>query len=141
MSTSGPELRIGDAEREAALSSLGEHFAAGRLTKEEYDERAEQVWRARTRSGLDPLFADLPPTGGAGARIPAPAAQSRGSRGRSRRFPLLPVLLVAVGVAVLVGSPWPVLFVVAGLWWAGAAFRRQAHHRPGFSGCHAGRSR
>ena len=37
----GPELRIGDAEREATISALGEHYAAGRLTKEEYDERSD----------------------------------------------------------------------------------------------------
>ena len=37
----GPELRIGDDDREAAVTALGEHYAAGRLTKEEYDERAD----------------------------------------------------------------------------------------------------
>jgi hypothetical protein len=40
------EMRIGDAEREAAVTALGEHFAAGRLTKEEYDERSGRAWTA-----------------------------------------------------------------------------------------------
>src|SRR3954470_5745945 len=54
-------VRIGDAEREAAASSLGEHFAAGRLTHDEFDERLEQAWAARVGADLEPLFADLPP--------------------------------------------------------------------------------
>ena len=40
-------LRIGDADREHAAAALGEHFATGRLSKEEYDERAQRVWEAR----------------------------------------------------------------------------------------------
>ena len=59
-STGATEPRIGDAEREAAVTSLGEHYAAGRLTKEEFDERSDQAWAARTAAGLWPLFADLP---------------------------------------------------------------------------------
>jgi dihydropyrimidinase len=31
-----PQLRIGDAERDSAATALGEHYAAGRLTKEEF---------------------------------------------------------------------------------------------------------
>lgn len=58
--TPRPEVRIGDAEREAAVAALGEHYAAGRLTKEEYDERAGIAWTAKTNSALWPLFADLP---------------------------------------------------------------------------------
>ena len=56
----GPEMRIGDAEREAAVQALGEHFAAGRLTKDEFDERSASAYAARTASALRPLFVDLP---------------------------------------------------------------------------------
>ena len=55
---SGTELRIGDAERDSAVGSLGDHFAAGRLSKEEFDERSDSAGRARTQSELDHLFAD-----------------------------------------------------------------------------------
>src|SRR5680860_581040 len=58
-----PEPRIGDAERAAAASALGEHFASGRLTREEYDERSTEVWSARTNADLRPMFLDLPPLG------------------------------------------------------------------------------
>ena len=54
------EIRIGDAEREQAVSALGEHYLAGRITQEEYDERAAAAWTAKTVSQLQPLFWDLP---------------------------------------------------------------------------------
>ncbi|MET0520955.1 MAG: DUF1707 domain-containing protein, partial [Jiangellaceae bacterium] len=54
------QLRIGDAERDNAAQALGEHYATGRISKEEYEERSEQVWAARFQADLEPLFADLP---------------------------------------------------------------------------------
>lgn len=53
-------LRIGTAEREEATRALGEHFAAGRLTTAEYEQRVSGVIEARTRADVRPLFADLP---------------------------------------------------------------------------------
>ncbi len=57
---SQPPLRIGDAEREAAVRELGEHYAAGRLDAAEYEERTTAAYAARTADDLTPLFADLP---------------------------------------------------------------------------------
>ncbi|MEV7006260.1 DUF1707 domain-containing protein [Streptosporangium sp. NPDC051022] len=54
------DLRIGDAERDAAMAALREHYAQGRLTHEELDERLELVLSARTGRDLAPAFADLP---------------------------------------------------------------------------------
>ncbi len=72
------QIRIGDAERDAAMTSLGEHMRAGRLSPEEYSERAATVAVARYDSDLAPLFSDLP---SAAPRI-TDARQSRpGSRG------------------------------------------------------------
>lgn len=56
---SGP-IRIGNAEREDAVERLGEHFAAGRLTEDEYTERSEQAYAAQTERDLSSLFTDLP---------------------------------------------------------------------------------
>ena len=53
-------IRLSDAEREAAAADLGEHFAQGRLTADEHAERLEQVWGARTRGEIAPIFRDLP---------------------------------------------------------------------------------
>jgi hypothetical protein len=54
------EIRIGDAERTAAAQELGEHFAQGRLTPDEHQERLDRVMGARTAAELTPVFADLP---------------------------------------------------------------------------------
>ncbi len=108
------ELRIGDAERESAVAALGEHYVAGRLTKEEFDDRTAVAWQARTHADVRPLFVDLPllqpqeP-----ARPRAAVTPSRGSRPRGGP-PLLPILLLAVVVmGVLNLAPWPLLIVLA----------------------------
>ena len=54
------DLRLSDAEREQAAADLGEHYAQGRITTEEHRERLDQIWAARTRRELGPIFADLP---------------------------------------------------------------------------------
>ncbi len=117
-----PELRIGDAERENAVSALSEHYVAGRLTKDEYDERSAVAWTARTSSDLAPLFADLPPLHQPrrpAVPAPRPAPPSRPSGRGGGRFPLLPLIAIFVGLALLT-KLWVVLLVVGVLWWAGA---------------------
>jgi len=115
-----PELRIGDREREIAASALGDHFAEGRITREEYDERSAVVWSARTESDLRTVFADLPGPHQGFPRRPRPApdaAADRRSHGSGHfRFPLLPVILVIVGVAMLADA-WPVLLLLGLVWW------------------------
>ena len=65
-------IRIGTAERDAAIQALGEHMSAGRLDADEYGDRVAAASAARYRSDLEPLFADLP--GGAGALSAAPSS-------------------------------------------------------------------
>lgn len=52
--------RIGDAERDQTTSALSEHYAAGRLTYEEFDQRVGMATHARTQMELDLLLHDLP---------------------------------------------------------------------------------
>ena len=115
-----PELRIADADRDAAVEALGEHYLVGRLTKEEYDERAARALAARTASELRPLFADLPRRGGDPAVELPPQERGttwdaprvvRGGWGFARAHPLLGVL-----VALLVLSQWPVVLAVVLVW-------------------------
>lgn len=54
------ELLIGHDEREWAFEALAAHLKAGRLTTEEYGERAETLNAARTRGEVHALFTDLP---------------------------------------------------------------------------------
>jgi len=115
-SQAGP-VRIGDAERDRAIAALGDHFAAGRLSREEFDERVETAMQARFDHDLDPLFADLP--------VPVPEQFVAGPR-RPAVWPILMwlmplVLLAAVITAVLVNAPFILwgffwVFLFSGLW-------------------------
>jgi hypothetical protein len=115
----GP-VRIGDAERDSAVSALGDHFAAGRLTREEFDERIDKAMQARFQSDLQPLFADLP---GPAAERPPAAGWPTGAPPRVPIFVLfLPVLIVALIVtAIALGAPWMLwgmfwLFILSRFW-------------------------
>jgi hypothetical protein len=58
---SGPsEMLAANADRERAIDVLKAGFAEGRLTKDEYDDRAARVHAARTYGQLGALIADLP---------------------------------------------------------------------------------
>ncbi|HEY6787878.1 MAG TPA: DUF1707 domain-containing protein [Trebonia sp.] len=59
------DIRVSDADRDAAIAELSEHFQAGRLTQEEFGERSGLALRARTGNDLSELFTDLPPIGAA----------------------------------------------------------------------------
>lgn len=54
------DIRVGDAERSAALDKLGTLFADGYLDVSEFEERTAQAAVARTRGELATLFDDLP---------------------------------------------------------------------------------
>ncbi|NRQ30967.1 DUF1707 domain-containing protein [Nonomuraea sp. NN258] len=54
------DLRIGDAEREQTMAALREHFAQGRLTHEELDERLDRALAAKTARDLAAVTSDLP---------------------------------------------------------------------------------
>ncbi|WP_165444723.1 DUF1707 domain-containing protein [[Pseudopropionibacterium] massiliense] len=56
-------LRIGDAERDEAITLLREHMSAGRITAEEFDERMSSALTAKTKGELTALFNDLPGRG------------------------------------------------------------------------------
>jgi Domain of unknown function (DUF1707) len=125
-------LRIGDADRDRAVAALGDHFAEGRLTADEFDDRSSRAWQARTADDLAPLFADLP-----GARaVLEPAQRERPwaprrhpAFGAGFRPPLvfLPVVVLAVAVVVIVALPWPLLILF--WWWALGSLFRFAHWR------------
>lgn len=108
-------LRIGDAERHAAVDALGEHFVAGRLDHDEHQQRCARALQARTAADLAALFADLPaphpevlssprasrPPVSAGSHAPPPARRNGG-------YPTVLVVGVAV-VAILALTRVPFL--------------------------------
>ena len=98
------EMRASDADRDAVLSELSEHFQAGRLTAEEFGERAGQALAARTHGELTNLLRDLP---AARPGSQAPAAASSAAPPQRTSWPaLLPVAALAgivLAVAMSVG--------------------------------------
>src|SRR5947209_14982389 len=108
------DLRVSDAERDRAAQDLREHYAAGRLTEDELDERVQAAYRARTAAELRALLADLP-------LLPVSAAQRRAELVERRRHLQRRLLqesgggLVAFAVCTAIwatshdhGSFWPV---------------------------------
>ncbi|MFI1187682.1 DUF1707 domain-containing protein [Streptomyces californicus] len=73
-------MRASDAERERIAELLREAVAEGRLDMDEFDQRLETAYKARTHGELEPLVQDLPAPGSAVAPVgsTAPVPQ-RGS--------------------------------------------------------------
>jgi hypothetical protein len=118
----GPDLRIGDAEREAAADHLREHFAEGRLTQEEFTDRLDGVFAAKTQSQLSAVSKDLPqPAARPSAPLPVAAAtgwdrereRQEYRSGRRPRLGFLPVIIAALAAWLLIADlslrafPWP----------------------------------
>jgi len=98
-SYAAPQMKASDADRDAVLAVLSEHFQAGRLTSGELEERTGNALAARTHGELAALTSDLPgpaPAPGPAAG-PAPAGVPRGTAGR----PLLPVIAVLALIAIV----------------------------------------
>ena len=55
-----PELRASDADRERVAEVLRDALAEGRLDMEEFEERLEATYKARTYGELTPITRDLP---------------------------------------------------------------------------------
>jgi hypothetical protein len=125
----GPQVRIGDAERDSAVTALGEHYAAGRLTKDELDERMDAAWTARTSSDLAVLFHDLPSLQPTVPPRRRPSPEARRSWRTGVRLSWVFVLLVVL--AAMTDLPWFVVAFFAFMWWSGMfhGLRRWSHHR------------
>ncbi len=92
------DLRIGDAERDGAMTQLREHFVAGRLTFDELTERIDAALIAKTQRQIDRLVADLPrppkvTRAEPAAPVPAPDAG---------RFLVFAMLLFALATWILI---------------------------------------
>ncbi|MEV0665030.1 DUF1707 domain-containing protein [Actinomadura luteofluorescens] len=141
------EIRIGDAERDAVMVALHDHFAEGRLDRTELDERLESVLAAKTRGDLRTLVRDLPsPTG-----LPEPAADQHRRPAHHHRhlahrhrhgpvFPVFPLLFAAFLVLAFTAGPGTGLLVVLqialAVWVLRAVLlafgiRRARRHAPG----------
>lgn len=91
--SSGADVRASDAERDAIVGRLNQAVGEGRLTMDEFSERLELAYAARTRGELDPLLRDLPV--GTGGAVPAitsgTAVVSGGGQGKDTRWNISPI--------------------------------------------------
>ncbi|HEY5979673.1 MAG TPA: DUF1707 domain-containing protein [Microlunatus sp.] len=69
----GGNLRAADTDRDKVATVLSTAYAEGRITREEHDERLDQVMRAKTFDELVPITADLVPLAVSTPAVPSPA--------------------------------------------------------------------
>jgi hypothetical protein len=138
-------IRVSDADRDQVTALLRDHFAAGRLTSAELDERLSAALNAKTVGDLRRVMADLP------GQVPATAQQAArppwaepGRVPRRHRPRLLPLALVALLLALLFPGGWAALAFfklllvfwlvscVVGMFAGARARRRMRRQRPGY---------
>jgi hypothetical protein len=149
-------IRASDQDRDRVAGLLREHHAVGRLDPEEFNERLDKVYVAKTLGDLDDLTADLPaidpyplPTASMSSARPAATAASPTaqvldamSSGKGRFSPAwqaawgswLTCSLVFTVVWLLTGAgyPWPLWValpwgaILAGRWVSGSGPGGQA---------------
>ena len=86
-----PNIRVGDADREATAERLRHHHAEGRIDIDEFQERLDRCYQATTAGQLQQLVADLP------------AKAQRGSLqlGRRRMTLLVPILFAILAIGAV----------------------------------------
>jgi hypothetical protein len=99
-----PDLRVSDAERDAVVADLGQHFQDGRLDQAEYDQRVTAALAARTRGHLDALLSDLPPADPAGQ--PDPSGRPGPRCGPRGALAFLPLALAVLFITLAARGGW-----------------------------------
>lgn len=108
MLVAGSQVRASDFERERTCQTLREHYAAGRLSSEELEERVERACHAVTRGDLRRLLIDLPSDRGARVAAAARRANSAAIRAHTRAYVGVNGGLVALWAVTGAGEFWPV---------------------------------
>ncbi len=83
-------MRASDAERDAVVARINQAVGDGRLTLDEFSERLELAYAARTRGDLDPLLRDLPAVAGPAATS-GTAVVSGAGQGKDTRWNISPI--------------------------------------------------
>ena len=101
-----PDLRASDADREATADRLREHHTDGRIDSEEFQDRLDKCYAAKTVGELAELTRDLP----ADPARRGPAGRSGfGLLGGLRMIPIVTIILAIVAIHLIAG-------VASGLW-------------------------
>jgi hypothetical protein len=101
-------IRVSEVDRERVAAQLRDHFAEGRLSQEELDERLSAALTAKTAGDLRRVMADLPGPAPvpaqAGALGPWAAGRGLAFRRGPRLWPLAVFALIAA--LVIPGAGW-----------------------------------
>ncbi|MQA15630.1 MAG: DUF1707 domain-containing protein [Pseudonocardiaceae bacterium] len=117
-------MRAADTDREAVVEQLRHGHAEGRLDLDEFDERVQRAWAARTYGELDVIAADLPDMRPATAAPEVPGdvvSHEDGQRGAVLAWlsvSLVNVVIWAVVCLATVSWIYPWWVWVAGPWGA-----------------------
>lgn len=105
------ELRASDAERDRTVTQLREHFSAGRISEQEFDERSDAAYAARTVGQLNELLTDLPALPAAPPR-PGHDPEREAARKRvlykSGTAAITVLICVVIWAATGAGYFWPI---------------------------------
>jgi hypothetical protein len=115
----GRRMRASDADRAATAERLRQHYTEGRLDAQEYDERIDRCYAAKTVGELDELFVDLPRSA---PREPEPERGYGGYRGYRGGLPpwrfaaIAAVIAALIVVSCVTGAhlfwlAWPLFFI------------------------------
>jgi hypothetical protein len=89
-----PSLRAGDADREAIADRLRKSHGEGRLDVQEFQERLDGCYQAKTIGELEQLVGDLP------------RERPRERPFQLQRLPVVPLLAVLLGTLLIAGAVW-----------------------------------
>ncbi|MQY23365.1 DUF1707 SHOCT-like domain-containing protein [Nocardia macrotermitis] len=135
-----PDIRVGTAERETAMRRLSDHFAAGRLSVAEFDERSAVIAAAVTRGDLVQVFTDLPEPVAA-PQQPAPQTPPQQHRGGKQelRGAVMGLSVLAALVLFFVFHTWICFLLIPAAGILLGAFGQTGSHDPGRRGRRAAR--
>jgi hypothetical protein len=139
-------IRVSDADRDRVTGQLRDHFAAGRITPGELDERLSAALNAKTFGDLRRIMSDLPgPVPAPLGAAPPPLRATPAWAVRRRHPPFPPLILLVLLAALLVpGAGWLLaafvnvillfwlMTFVAGAVVFGRSQRRWHHHHSGW---------
>ncbi len=97
-------MRASDRDRAVIETVLADAFAEGRITRTEYDERAEAALTSRTLGDLVPLVEDLPVS----ASAPATSGNLHQQAVRKWEADRREALVGLIGLSALVWTIWAV---------------------------------
>lgn len=132
-------IRVSDTDRDRVTAQLRDHFAAGRITPGELDERLSAALNAKTFGDLRRIMADLPGPVPAPLGAAPPPLRATPAWAVRRRHP--PLILLALLAALLIPGTgwllaafvnvillfWLMTFIV-GAFASGRSQRRRHHH-------------